>query len=267
MKIRTRVIVPSEQCGASRRHERLDPMPASDFVLLLPPSEGKADGGNPQQPWSFSSGTLGLTLATEREAVSKRLRQLKGGDQKLLGVSGAHLARAQAANSRLLDSPSLPAWQRYTGVVWDHLDLASLTATQRNAFVKRIFVPSGLLGLVRADDLLPDYRLKMGARLAPFGVMAKWWREHITAALLQAIKNKTVIDLLPNEHRAALDWELLPNAIRVDLVAHSGGIVGGHNAKAAKGLLAQHLLLSSGPSIARTVASFKHPQYSAQVAP
>jgi hypothetical protein len=240
-------------------------MPASDFVLLLPPSEGKADGGNLKQPWTYSVGALGCALATQREAISKHLRHTKGGDQKLLGVGGAHLARAQAANSHLLDSPSLPAWQRYTGVVWDHLDLASLSAAQRNAFVKRIFVPSGLLGLVRADDPIPDYRLKMGARLAPFGAMSKWWRDDITSALLQATKNKAIIDLLPNEHRSALNWDLLPTAIRVDLVAHSGGVVGGHNAKAAKGLLAQHLLLSSGSSIARTVASFKHLEYSAQV--
>jgi hypothetical protein len=73
-----------------------------------------------------------------------------------------------------------------------------------------------------------------------------------------------LIDLLPNEHRAAINWDLVPTALRVDLVAHSGGIVGGHNAKAAKGLLARHLLLSTGTDIRRTVASFKHPEYSAK---
>jgi hypothetical protein len=74
-----------------------------------------------------------------------------------------------------------------------------------------------------------------------------------------------LIDLLPNEHRAAINWDLAPTAIRVDLVAHSGGIVGGHNAKAAKGLLARHLFLSTSTDIRRTVASFKHPEYSAKV--
>ena len=240
-------------------------MGTHDFALLLPPTEGKATSGSPNIRWTYNSGVFGKTLADQREAIATQLKKIKGGDQKLLSVGGAHLTRAQEANRQLLDSPSLPAWQRYTGVVWDHLDLSSLSATQRNAFVKRIFVPSGLLGLVRADDPLPDYRLKMGARLAPFGVMAKWWRDDITTALVLAIKNKPVIDLLPNEHRAALNWELLPNVIRVDLIAHSGGVVGGHNAKAAKGLLAQHLLLSTNASIARTVALFKHPEYSAQV--
>jgi cytoplasmic iron level regulating protein YaaA (DUF328/UPF0246 family) len=164
-----------------------------------------------------------------------------------------------------MNAPSLPAWQRYTGVVWDHLDLSSLTAAQRNSIAKRIYVPSGLAGLVRADDPLPDYRLKMGARLAPFGTLSKWWRDDITDALVKALKGRMLIDLLPNEHRAAINWDLAPTAIRVDLVAHSGGIVGGHNAKAAKGLLARHLFLSTGTDIRRTVASFKHPEYSAKV--
>jgi hypothetical protein len=48
-------------------------------------------------------------------------------------------------------------------------------------------------------------------------------------------------------------------------VAHSGGIVGGHNAKAAKGLLAQHLLISGDENIARAVKAFSHPEYSAKV--
>ena len=242
-------------------------MSAQQFVILLPPTEGKAVGGQTDSPWKPDSGSFGTSLGAHRSELMAHLKKSKGGDQKLLGVSGAHLTRAQDANMHLMNAPSLPAWQRYTGVVWDHLDLTSLTAAQRNSFVKRIYVPSGLAGLVRADDPLPDYRLKMGARLSSIGTLSKWWRDDITAALVKALKGRIVLDLLPNEHRGAIDWELLPTALRVDLVAHSGGIVGGHNAKAAKGLLARHLFLSTGTDIRRTVASFKHPEYSAKVTP
>jgi cytoplasmic iron level regulating protein YaaA (DUF328/UPF0246 family) len=105
----------------------------------------------------------------------------------------------------------------------------------------------------------------MGARLAPFGTMSKWWNEAITDALIACVKKKTIVDLLPNEHRAAIKWDLLDNVVRVDLVSHSGAVVGGHNAKAAKGLLARHLLVSTNTDVRRTVASFKHPEYSAKV--
>ncbi len=240
-------------------------MATQDFLLLLPPSEGKSEAGNQSHLWTPRLGAFGAALEVSRTQIAAQLRKDKGGAQKLLGVNGAHLTRAQSCNMQLVNAPCLPAWQRYTGVVWDHLDLASLTATGRNAFVKRIIVPSGLLGLVRADDQIPDYRLKMGARLAPFGTMSKFWNEAITDALIATVKKRAVIDLLPNEHRAAINWDLLDNVVRVDLVSHSGAIVGGHNAKAAKGLLARHLLVSTNADVRRTVAAFKHPEYSAKV--
>ena len=89
----------------------------------------------------------------------------------------------------------------------------------------------------------------------------------MTEALITVVKKRVVIDLLPNEHRAALTLGEIAGILRVDLVAHSGGIVGGHNAKAAKGLLAQHLLTSGDENIARSVKAFSHPEYSAKVTP
>ncbi len=102
-------------------------------------------------------------MADRRTQLAEALGAVHGGAEQLLGVKGDHLDRAQAANISLVGAPSLPAWRRYTGVVWDHLDPASLAATDR----RRIVVVSGLLGLVRGDDPTPDYRLKMGANLAP----------------------------------------------------------------------------------------------------
>ncbi len=240
-------------------------MNALDYFILLPPSEGKAEGGAPRTKWNPDSGVFGSALGDYRGDVAERLIAAKGGDAKLLGVKGTHLERAQLANKTLVGSPTLPAWQRYTGVVWDHLGLDSLTAAQRNVAIKRILVPSGLLGMVRADDPVPDYRLKMGARLAPFGLMSTWWRDDLTDAFAQHVKKRIVVDLLPQEHRAALDFVSLPALMRVDLVSKEGKVVGGHNAKAAKGLLARHLF-TSGQSIERSVASFEHPEYLAVIA-
>ena len=240
-------------------------MGANDFMILLPPSEGKASGGDSSVKWTVEAGIFGATLFPQRREVAEQLRKVRGGDQKLLGVGGPHLSRAQSVNTSLIDSPTLPAWQRYTGVVWDHLDLTSMTAATRKTFTKRIVIPSGLAGLVRADDPVPDYRLKMGARFVPFGLMSKWWRDAITEALVAVVKKKVVIDLLPNEHRSALTMADIPGIIRVDLIAHSGGVVGGHNAKAAKGLLARHLLTTGDEDVKRAVKTFSHPEYSAKV--
>lgn len=239
-------------------------MGAIPFVILLPPSEGKATGGAAARPWTCESGVFGTALGEYRCDVASRLRALKGGDQKLLGVKGAHLEHAQTNNRALAGSASLPAWQRYTGVVWDHLDLSSLPTTERAKVIKRIYVPSGLAGLVRADDPLPDYRLKMGARLAPFGQMSTWWRDNLTAAFVAAIKKTTVVDLLPQEHKAAFHWDHILNVVHVDLVSKKGAVVGGHNAKAAKGLLARHLIDSGGTPLSKILSAFHHPEYEAK---
>jgi cytoplasmic iron level regulating protein YaaA (DUF328/UPF0246 family) len=104
----------------------------------------------------------------------------------------------------------------------------------------------------------------MGARLSPFGLMSTWWRDDLTDAFVSQIRKTPVLDLLPNEHKAAFNWKLLPTVIRIDLVSKKGAVVGGHNAKAAKGLLARHLLSSGTTSITRTLSTFSHPEYIAK---
>lgn len=236
------------------------------MIILLPPSEGKASGGAPRTGWDSAAGLTGPALGTMRDTVAAALRKSRGGNEKLLGVKGEPLARAQSANVSLEGAPTLPAWQRYTGVVWDHLDLASLPAARRRTAVSSILVPSGLLGVVRADEQVPDYKLKMGASIAPVGKLATFWRAAVTAEIARLARGRTIVDLLPKEHASAVEWDRLDDVIHVDLVSRTGGAVGGHNAKAAKGLLARHLLdRADGSTVGRAVASFRHHEYRAQV--
>jgi cytoplasmic iron level regulating protein YaaA (DUF328/UPF0246 family) len=221
-------------------------------MLLLPPSEGKADGGNRRRsPWSPEAGWVGSRLGERRAEVVGALLAAHGGDEKLLGVRGDHLLRAQSANTSLVGAPVLPAWQRYTGVVWDHLDPTSLPAAAR----KQLVVVSGLLGFVRADDPVPDYRLKMGVNLAPLGKLSTWWREMLSVELHRIARRRFVVDLLPQEHRAAIELDGV-EGVSLTLVDPSGK-PGGHFAKAAKGELARAILLDG----LDVIESWRHPQF------
>lgn len=235
-------------------------MGTAHFVLLLPPSEGKAPGGDPGTAWACESGLFGAALGQWRADLASQLRQVRGGDARLLGVKGEHLLRAKDANARLVGAPTLPAWRRYTGVVWDHLDPASLPTTAR----RRIWVVSGLAGLVAGVDPLPDYRLKMSARLPSTGVLAQWWRDDLTNAMLARLGRTVVVDLLPQEHRVAIDWSRVP-AVHLDLVTRGGGKAGGHAAKAAKGLLARALLESAGADPGAVARGFRHPDFAVRI--
>lgn len=245
-------------------------MPHARLALLLPPSEGKAPGGD-GPGWAPSDGALGAALGERRRMVVEALLAVGGGDQKLLGVGGEHLLRAQQANRRLLGSPTMPAGRRYTGVVWDHLDPGSLPAAVRRRIGNQVAIVSGLHGLTLAEDPLPDYRLKMGARLAPLGLLSTWWRPVVTEAIEQWARGRTVVDLLPKEHRAA--WTPRPGVfqqvIRVDLVESgpAGQVrVVGHEAKAAKGALARHLVLTGGDP-REALRTWTHPRFSLQYDP
>ena len=238
------------------------------MFILLPPSEGKALGGTSRTHWSPQQGAFGSSLGTLRHSVIAALSGENGGSSTLLGVSGKHLERAQGANLALVGAPSLPAAERYTGVVWGHLDAATLSGRERDYALHHIIVLSGLLGAVLASDPTPDYRLKMGGRLAPFGTMSKWWRHSVSDAVNSHCAGELVIDLLPNEHRGAFqpDANVLGGSIAIDIMTKKDDKAGGHDAKAAKGLLARHLLTAKNEirtekQLAARLAQFSHPLF------
>ncbi len=236
----------------------------ASLFILLPPSEGKAEGGELTKPWRDASGTFGKTFTEQRTQLVDRLATLKGGDADLLGVKGKHLDRARQANTSLHGSPSLPAYQRYTGVVWDHLDIATLAGAYRDRALSSIVVISGLLGAVSADDPVPDYRLKMGARLAPFGLLSRWWHSELSVALNKKFKGAVVIDLLPKEHRASFTLDTNDVAKHfVVAINERSGKAGGHEAKAAKGRLARHIIqkCTSPSQAAKALQSFRDPRF------
>ena len=230
------------------------------FVILLPPSEGKADGGKARTKWKSTTGEFGKQLSGARDELIGALKKADGGNAAMLGVKGALLDRAKNANENLVGSPTLPAFERYTGVVWEHLSLESMTSAQRSKALKHIVVLSGLLGAVGGADPTPDYRLKMGARILPMGTLSRWWREPLSVALNQRFGDYIVVDLLPQEHRAAFepDLDLLGEYLRVEINEKSGK-AGGHDAKAAKGRLARHILDScaTGATPRNALRSFR----------
>ena len=204
------------------------------MIILLPPSEGKEPGG--KRAWSPASGRFGRALAGAREPVIAALPLTA---PTALKVRGAIAAHATLVNVSLVGSPVLPASARYSGVVYQGLDFASLAPGQQNVAQDSIVIVSGLLGLAGLGDPLPDYRAPMDASLEGLGKLAAYWKPIISPLLQKAAKRDVVIDLLTQVHRSALE-PAEQNWFTVDLV-HSD-VTGGHAAKFAKGQLARWLL-------------------------
>ena len=161
----------------------------------------------------------------------------------VLGVRGELLDRALAATGELVDgtAPVLPAWRRYSGVVWAGLDPATLAPSDR----QRILVPSALYGLTTAADPVADYRLKLLVVLGRIGRLSTYWRPSLTPALAARARGRVVIDLLPAEHAHAFDLSavgVISRVVRVRFVGPDGRRAVGHEAKTAKGRLARALV-------------------------
>ena len=224
-------------------------MPPAAPVVLLPPSEGKAPGGDgPAVMWH--GGRFGSVLADARVQVRNSVRRVlrePAAAGRLLGVGGAHLDRALDEWRHLDSAPTLPAVQRYSGVVWGGIGIDTLPASARRRLMARVVVPSGLWGLVAAGDLIPAYRLKMGARVPPLGLLSAWWRPLVTEALVDRVGRGRIIDLLPQEHAAAIDVSAFRAGahVRVDIVDEGPGgrRSVGHAGKSLKGALARAVLL------------------------
>jgi cytoplasmic iron level regulating protein YaaA (DUF328/UPF0246 family) len=212
--------------------------------ILLPPSERKAPGGDGR--FDPGDGTFGA-LGPYRRAVAAALAALPGpAAARLTGLSGARGVDAASANGTLVEAPVLPAWERYQGVVWDHLDAGSLRGPAHTR-ARRVLVPSAVGGLWALSDPVPDYKLKMAATLPGIGSVTAHWRSALPEALWSIVGRGTVVDMLPSEHRRALPLHAAAGrVVRVDFVTAAGTGAAGHAAKAAKGRLARHLLDAGG---------------------
>jgi cytoplasmic iron level regulating protein YaaA (DUF328/UPF0246 family) len=108
-------------------------------------------------------------------------------------------------------------------------------------------VPSALLGLVTANDPVPDHRLKFDVSLDGLGRLDRYWRPHLTdAGKKHTTRDDLIVELLPQEHTAAIDVDAI--AKRRHLIRTTFRGTTGHDAKAVKGALARHLL-TEGPTV------------------
>ena len=219
-------------------------------LLLLPPSEGKRSGG----AGSFEPGSGQFpALGEARRQVAVALAAAMADPTTAAAVTGLRGERATVAataNRAVLGSPTLAAAERYTGVVWSHLDPASLGRRARRR-ADGVLVVSALGGLFALGDPVPNYKLRMAARLPGLGPLAAFWREQLRAVLHAATAGRAVWDLLPAEHRKAVDLDgcISSERVRVEFRAAGGAKAAGHAAKAAKGRFVRHLLEAARPGL------------------
>lgn len=188
-----------------------------NFAILLPPAEGKQPGGNPFAPDMFdyrTSNTFNYfdELNSERRALIDTLQKMvESGEENLeeiFGVKDHHLEEAVQVNAEIYDAPLMSALDRYSpGVMYAAMDFAGLPTGAQRRLLENGIIFSGLFGLLRPDDLIPNYRLRMDADVPGIGKVHEYWRPHISPLLNKALEDRFVWDFLPQVHQRAWDDE------------------------------------------------------------
>ena len=163
-------------------------------MIVLPPSEGKATAS--------SRTTLKLKALSFPELTPQREQALAG----LVALSNGSLARARTAlgltknqdfeisrNQELLSAPAAPAWQVYTGVLYEAIGITSLSARAMSKLCDSTYVMSALFGLISIGDKIPAYRLSGDCTLPKVGTLTKLWSPVVSSVF--ANTDEFIIDL------------------------------------------------------------------------
>ncbi|MBE0498977.1 MAG: YaaA family protein [Campylobacterales bacterium] len=165
------------------------------MYILFSPSEGKKEGGTfaplREQSLLFPSlyeKRLPLVRSYDEAMLHGSLEEL----QKLTGIKKEEEIRRYQES--LFSSPTMAAIERYDGVAYDYLDLASLAAPEKTYLYEQCIIFSNLFGPIRAGDAIPSYKFKQGQTLGAVAT-EKVYKQEFSSALDELFKDELILDL------------------------------------------------------------------------
>lgn len=224
----------------------------TNYTILLPPSEGKESGGNEEKPFRVTQNLKKYNskkyLEIERDFIYDSLRRslsvLREAElEKVFDVKGNNLDEAVELLSDLLNQPTLLAIERFSGVMFKAIDYQSLPEKDQQRFNDSVLFIDGMYGLLAPQDLIPNYKLKIAAKFLDVNV-TKYWKERLVGPLGAELKDKVVIDILPEAHRKVIYTNKAKEVYQVMFATMKNGRLSNvaHNSKKLKGELIRYLV-------------------------
>ena len=194
------------------------------MLILTPPSEGKSSINTVNKKFKETN----FFYNNQVKIILDKLNQLDDKQiQSVYGTTPDKSAALHKNNLNIFDNECSLAIERYTGVVFKHLDWKSLDAIAQNYINQNMRIFSGLFGILSPDTLIPNYKLKMEVLS-----LAQFWKCDIT----HHIENEELIlDLLPTAHRKALIYNT--NQVKINFMIEKNGKLtqSAHAGKVVKG--------------------------------
>jgi cytoplasmic iron level regulating protein YaaA (DUF328/UPF0246 family) len=171
--------------------------------ILLPFTECKVPGG---RKGATLKATHGVLNGCVKQILQKRLEALQafraamnGGReaQAILGLTGRPFQDALAINRGLENSSLAPVLERNGRAFLSALTTPPLSPAAKRRLLRDVYFICPLLGVLRPDDLVPDYRCPAGANLPRIGSLHRFWKVPVTATLNRLLKGAEVFSFLP----------------------------------------------------------------------
>ncbi len=164
------------------------------MLILLPPSETKRPGGD-GTPWPKTSPAFGSLRRLRTQVVRALVELSADADTAMRVLKLSERQRGDvAANATLRTSPTMPAVDRYTGVLFDALDAGSLDVAAREWLGAHVAIQSAPFGPIGALDAIPAYRLAAGTTVPGLPPLRRLWADAAGAAIA-ASEPSFVLDL------------------------------------------------------------------------
>jgi len=212
--------------------------------ILLAPSETKTSGGDA----IFALDTLLFSelLPYRTKLLHTYINILQKKDiptlSKMFGLKKEADIRSHIRD--IIHEPAMKAIERYTGVAFDHLDYPALNEKAKAYVDSHVILNSNLFGYLRADDLIPEYRLKQGEAVGDIKV-EKYYHEHGAKLIEAYLADGEILDLRAGFY----DKFYKPQKSYTTLKFIKEGKVVSHWAKAYRGIVLREIAKAGTESI------------------
>jgi len=203
--------------------------------ILLAPSETKIQGG---------TDNFNLNSLLFKELTPIRIKLLhqyvnilqKNNFSQLSKMFGLKKeADIKYHNRDIIHELTMKAIERYRGVAFDYLNYKELKEDSQLYIDKNVILCSNLFGFIRADDKIPEYRLKQGEAIGELKP-EKLYKEQ--SCLMEAyLKDEDILDLRAGFY----DKFYKPTKNYTTLKFIKNGKVVSHWAKAYRGLVLREI--------------------------
>jgi cytoplasmic iron level regulating protein YaaA (DUF328/UPF0246 family) len=167
-------------------------------------------------------------LNPERRALIQAVhaQQDAGSDlERLLGTEPDRIDEAAGVNRGVFEAPLMAAIERYgPGVMYRAMEFETLPTGAQRRLLENGVIVSSMFGLLRPDDLIPDYRLSIDAAIDGLGKITDYWRDVVSPHIDRLVEDRVVWNLLPDVHASAwADGRRYDRMYRVEFVRAEAG--------------------------------------------